>query len=311
MTSIDPSTLVAIIGPTASGKTSVAAHLAALQDGVVISGDSRQVYRGMDIGTGKDIADYTVEGRQIPYYLIDICDAGEHYNMYRYREDFFRLTEEVLPSHTPKVLCGGTGLYIEAVLGGYRLPCAPEDPVLRGVLEPLSITDLQARLAEYGSQSAVEDPDNRRRLVRAIEVAEHFRTTGIVSYDERPRLDSPIFCIDVDRDVRRERISRRLRARLEKGMVDEVRALLTGLRPEQLTYYGLEYRYVTDYVTGILGYDEMVCQLEIAIHQFAKRQMTWIRGMERRGFEITYVRPSDTPKETARMILEMLPSKGV
>ena len=303
--SIDPHTLTVIIGPTASGKTSVATHLAALQGGVVISGDSRQVYRGMDIGTGKDLSDYTVEGKLIPYYLIDICDAGEHYNMHRYREDFFHLTEEVLPPTTPKVLCGGTGLYIEAVMGGYKLPNAPINHTLRAELESMSLDELTARLTEYDEKFAVEDPDNSRRLIRAIEVAEHFQKIGEESYEERKAIDSPIFCIDVDREVRRERISRRLRARLEEGMVDEIRTLLQHLKPEQLTYYGLEYRYITDYVTGVLTYDEMVKRLEIAIHQFAKRQMTWIHGMERRGFDIQYVKPLATPKETAMRIMEL------
>lgn len=304
-TPIIPHTLTTIIGPTASGKTAVATHLAALQDGVVLSGDSRQVYRGMDIGTGKDLSEYTVDGREIPYYLIDICAAGERYNLHRYRADFFHVTEEVLPPDTPKVLCGGTGLYIEAVMGGYKLPHAPENPILRAELEPLTLAELQERLARYGQKFAVDDPSNRRRLVRAIEVAEHFRTMGEESYDERSPLDCPIFCIDVDREIRRERISRRLRMRLEEGMVDEIRGLLQSLKPEQLTYYGLEYRYVTEYVTGKRSYDDMVRQLEIAIHQFAKRQMTWIHGMERRGFAIHYVRPLDTPRETALHILDL------
>lgn len=306
MAPIDPSTLIAIIGPTASGKTAVGTHLADLLGGVVLSADSRQVYRGMDIGTGKDLSDYTIEGRQIPYYLIDICDAGEHYNLHRYREDFFRIAEEVLPVHVPKVLCGGTGLYMEAVLGGYRLPHAPEDPTLRAELEPLGVAELQQRLASYGPQYTVEDPSNSRRLIRAIEVAEYFRITGVAEYDERPCIDSPIVCIDVDREVRRQRISRRLRARIDDGMIEEIKRLLRHLAPEQLTYYGLEYRYVTEYVVGALSYDEMIQRLETAIHQFAKRQMTWIRGMERRGFDIRYVRPLDTPRETALHIIDLI-----
>lgn len=307
MAPIDPSTLVALIGPTASGKTAVAAHMADMLGGVVLSGDSRQVYRGMDIGTGKDLSDYEIEGRSVPYYLIDICDAGERYNLHRYREDFFHIVEEVLPRSVPKVLCGGTGLYIEAVMGGYRLPHAPEDPSLRAELDALTLPRLRERLAEYGRADEGLDLDNSRRLIRAIEVAEYCKRTGDDGWGERQPLGSPIFCIEVDRDVRRARISSRLRRRIDEGMVEEVRGLLEHLSPDRLIYYGLEYRYVTEYVIGVLGYEEMLERLEVAIHQFAKRQMTWIRGMERRGLQVTYIRPSDSPRETAERILDLCP----
>ncbi|MDO5035670.1 MAG: tRNA (adenosine(37)-N6)-dimethylallyltransferase MiaA [Porphyromonas sp.] len=300
--------LITLMGPTASGKTAVAAELAhLLPRGVVLSADSRQVYRGMDIGTGKDLDEYTIDGEEVPYYLIDICDAGERYNVHRYREDFFKIYEQLGPE-VPKVLCGGTGQYIETVKGGFRMPDAPENPQLRSELEQLSTASLAGRLSQLNSEGVV-DWQNRRRLVRAIEVEEYFRGQGTeVSYITYPPLSGPIFAIDVSREVRRERISARLTARLEGGMIQEVEQLLDQLQPEQLIYYGLEYKYVTEYLTGKLSYDEMKRQLEIAIHQFAKRQMTWIRGMERRGFTIHHIKPGESPRATAEEILSRVMS---
>lgn len=293
--------LLTIIGPTASGKTPVAAHLAHRVGGVVLSGDSRQVYRGMDLGTGKDLEDYVVDGDPIPYYLIDIAEAGDHYSLYQYLEDFDRVWQS-LPEATPRILCGGSGLYVEAALRGYHLPDVPRDESLREELGLLSLNALRERAEQLGALEELKDPENRRRMERAIEVALYFHDHG-ERYLDRPPLEGPIYCLDISRETRRGRISERLRKRLREGMVEEVEGLLKHLRPEQLTYYGLEYRYVTDYVTGKLTYDEMEQRLEVAIHQFAKRQMTWIRGMERRGLTITRITPEETPAATADLIL--------
>mgnify|MGYP001941632287 FL=1 len=293
--------LLTIIGPTASGKTPVAAHLAHRVGGVVLSGDSRQVYRGMDLGTGKDLEDYVVDGDQVPYYLIDIAEAGDHYSLYQYLEDFDRVWQS-LPEETPRILCGGSGLYVEAALRGYHLPDVPRDESLREELGRLSLDALRERAEQLGALEELKDPENRRRMERAIEVALYFRDHG-ERYLDRPPLEGPIYCLDISRETRRGRISERLRKRLREGMVEEVEGLLKHLRPEQLTYYGLEYRYVTDYVTGKLTYDEMEQRLEVAIHQFAKRQMTWIRGMERRGLTITRITPAESPAATADLIL--------
>ena len=293
--------LLTIIGPTASGKTPVAAHLAHRVGGVVLSGDSRQVYRGMDLGTGKDLEDYVVDGDPIPYYLIDIAEAGDHYSLYQYLEDFDRVWQS-LPEATPRILCGGSGLYVEAALRGYHLPDVPRDESLREELGRLTLDALRERAEQLGALEELKDPENRRRMERAIEVALYFHDHG-ERYLDRPPLEGPIYCLDISRETRRGRISERLRKRLREGMVEEVEGLLKHLRPEQLTYYGLEYRYVTDYVTGKLTYDEMEQLLEVAIHQFAKRQMTWIRGMERRGLTITRITPEETPAATADLIL--------
>lgn len=293
--------LLTIIGPTASGKTPVAAHLAHRVGGVVLSGDSRQVYQGMDLGTGKDLEDYVVDGDQVPYYLIDIAEAGDHYSLYQYLEDFDRVWQS-LPEETPRILCGGSGLYVEAALRGYHLPDVPRDESLREELGRLSLDALRERAERLGALEELKDPENRRRMERAIEVALYFRDHG-ERYLDRPPLEGPIYCLDISRETRRGRISERLRKRFREGMVEEVEGLLKHLRPEQLTYYGLEYRYVTDYVTGKLTYDEMEQRLEVAIHQFAKRQMTWIRGMERRGLTITRITPAESPAATADLIL--------
>lgn len=296
--------LITIYGPTASGKTAIAVHLADLIGGVILSGDSRQVYRGMDIGTGKDLEDYQIEDRKIPYYLIDIAEAGERYNMHRYMEDFDEIMKQI-PQSTPKILCGGTGLYMTSVLGGYKVPDVPENLELRAALTELSVEQLQSRLQKSGGVLNDSDRLNSRRLIRAIEVAEYFSNHG-ETYVHRKPLQGPIFCIDVSREVRRDRISSRLERRLQEGMIDEVRGLLEHVTPDQLRYYGLEYRFVTDYVTGNLSYEDMKSQLEIAIHQFAKRQMTWVRGMERRGFKIQYIKPLDTPRATAESMKEII-----
>ena len=281
--------ILAVVGPTACGKTSLAVDLALAVGGEIISADSRQVYRGMDIGTGKDIAEYTRGGVTVPSHLLDIVDAGEKYNLFEFQRDFLAAYEDIKARGVYPVVCGGSGLYVESVLKGYRLLPVPENPALRAELESKSLEELTAMLASYRSLHNNTDTDSKKRAIRAIEIEEYYLTRPV---EERsfPNIKALTIGVLVEREVRRERISRRLRERLESGMVDEVRALLdAGLTPEQLIYYGLEYKYLTLYLTGAMGYDEMVAALEIAIHQFAKRQMTWFRGMEKRGVEVKWV----------------------
>lgn len=281
--------LVAIIGPTASGKTSLATVLAYDLDSEIISGDSRQVYRGMDIGTGKDLEDYVVEGRQIPYHLIDIVEPGYKYNVFEYQRDFLKAYEDICRRGKLPILCGGTGMYVESVLKGYRLLPVSENPALRERLSGKSLDELTAILSTYKKLHNSTDVDTVKRAVRAIEIEEYYRQTP-VQEREFPHLKSLIIGVSIDRDLRRKKISERLRERLDAGMVEEVRGLLDqGIAPEDLIYYGLEYKYLTLYVTGQMTHAEMVHDLEIAIHQFAKRQMTWFRGMERRGFNIHWI----------------------
>ena len=281
--------LIAILGPTASGKTPFAAALADALDTEIISADSRQIYRGMDLGTGKDLIDYTVNDRQIPYHLIDIADPGYKYNVFEYQRDFLTAYETIKQKGKLPVLCGGTGMYLEAVLKGYRLLPVPENAELRTRLADKSLEELTEMLKQYKSLHNTTDVDTAKRAIRAIEIEEYYAHTPV---DERafPKLNSLIIGVDIDRELRREKISRRLRQRLDEGMVDEVRRLIEqGIQPDDLIYYGLEYKYLTLYVIGKLTYEEMYKELEIAIHQFAKRQMTWFRGMERRGFTIHWM----------------------
>ena len=277
--------LITILGPTASGKTTFAAALAAQLDTEIISADSRQIYRSMDIGTGKDLADYNVNGKQIPYHLIDICEPGYKYNVFEYQHDFFRVYEDMKRRGKLPILCGGTGMYIEAVLKGYKLLDVPQNPELRESLRNKTLEELETILASYKILHNKTDVDTAQRAIRAIEIEEYYKT-------QAPDVNeyNPINSLIIDRELRREKISRRLRTRLDEGMVDEVRTILaTGVKPEDLIYYGLEYKFLTLYIIGELSFEEMVSQLEIAIHQFAKRQMTWFRGMERRGCEIHWI----------------------
>lgn len=286
--------MITILGPTACGKTDLAAHLAYYIDGEIISADSRQVYRGMDIGTGKDLADYTVSGRQIPYHLIDICDPGEKYNLFRYQQDFHKAYSDIRSRGKVPVLCGGTGLYIESVLRGYSLSPVPQNPELRKSLEGRSLAELTDILVNLKEQTGsamhnTTDVDSCQRAIRAIEI-ESYNLQTPLEKRAMPPVDSLVIGVSIDRDLRRERITRRLKQRLDNGMVDEIRGLLDkGVSRDDLVYYGLEYKYVTMYAVGELSYDEMFRQLEIAIHQFAKRQMTWFRGMERRGVKINWI----------------------
>lgn len=282
--------LVTILGPTATGKTGLAAHLAARIDGEVISADSRQVYRGMDLGTGKDYEDYFVDGIEIQSHLVDIEDAGVHYNVYRFQNDFIRVFQEIQSRKKMPVLCGGSGLYIEAVLKNYRLIEVPPNRELRKELEGKTLGELTEILKSMKPRLHNEtDVETDRRAIRAIEIEKYYAEHPQMD-SEMPEISSLNIGVQFDRETRRRRISERLRQRLENGMIHEVEQLLaSGLTPEQLIYYGLEYKYLTLYVTGKLSYDEMFRQLEIAIHQFAKRQMTWFRGMEKRGTKIHWI----------------------
>ncbi len=281
--------LVTILGPTASGKTPLAVALAYRLNAEIISGDSRQVYRRMDLGTGKDLADYVVDGKRIPYHLIDIVEPGYKYNVFEFQRDFLQAYDDIRQRGVLPILCGGTGMYIESVLKGYKLLPVPENPELRASLADKSLDELTTILAGYKKLHNSTDVDTVKRAIRAIEIEEYYRQQP-VSAREFPAINSLVIGVDIDRDLRRTKITRRLKQRLDEGMVDEVRALLdAGIPAEDLIYYGLEYKYLTLYAVGQLTYDEMFHQLEIAIHQFAKRQMTWFRGMERRGFNIHWI----------------------
>lgn len=298
--------LIAILGPTASGKTPFAAALAAELNTEIISADSRQIYRGMDLGTGKDLADYTVQGRAIPYHLIDIADPGYKYNVFEYQRDFLSAYETIKQKGCLPVLCGGTGMYLEAVLKGYRLLPVPENPELRARLEGKSLAELTEILKQYKTLHNSTDVDTAKRAIRAIEIEEYYLQTDVAER-EFPKLNSLIIGVDIDRELRREKISRRLRQRLDEGMVDEVRRLLAeGIKPDDLIYYGLEYKYLTLYAIGEMSYDEMFAGLETAIHQFAKRQMTWFRGMERRGFTIHWVNATLPTEEKIKFVKQKL-----
>lgn len=298
--------LITILGPTASGKTPLAAALASRLDSEIISADSRQVYRGMDLGTGKDLADYTVADKTIPYHLIDIVDPGYKYNVFEYQRDFLEAYQSVCERGKLPILCGGTGLYLEAVLKGYRLIPVPENPELRNRLSDKSLDELTRILSSYKKLHNSTDVDTVKRAIRAIEIEEYYLTQDV---EERsfPTINSLIIGVDIDRELRRKKISRRLKQRLDEGMVDEVRQLIdNGVSPDDLIYYGLEYKYLTLYVIGEFTFEEMFHQLEIAIHQFAKRQMTWFRGMERRGFTIHWIDASLPMEQKVDSILNLL-----
>lgn len=286
--------LITILGPTASGKTQLAARLAYELKGEVISADSRQVYRGMTIGTGKDLDDYEVCGTHIPYHLIDICEPGTKYNLFKYQEDFFTVYETLHRKNVQPILCGGTGLYIEAVLKGYHLSPVPQNEQLRSSLEGKTLQELTAILDQLKRQNHsvmhnTTDVDSCQRAIRAIEI-ETYNLQHPTPERELPPVSSLVVGVQIDRDERRRKITDRLRKRLEHGLIEEVRGLLeSGIPADDLIYYGLEYKYVTEYVIGRRSYDDMFKNLEIAIHQFAKRQMTWFRGMERRGVRIHWL----------------------
>ena len=283
--------IVTILGPTATGKTALAANIAHRLGGEIISADSRQIYRGMDIGTDKDLDEYEIDGEIVPFHLIDIADAGSRYNLFEYQRDFTAVLADLRSRGKLPVLCGGSGLYIEAILDRYKMVEVPVNSALRKKLESKDISQLEKILRSYPEHHMHNktDLDTPQRAIRAIEIAEYYSKHG--GRDSSvPPLNPVIIGIAIDRDTRRKRITDRLHARLKEGMIDEVRGLLdSGIKPEDLIYYGLEYRYITLYLTGQMEYPDMVSSLETAIHQFAKRQMTWFRGMERRGFKIHWI----------------------
>ena len=326
--------MITILGPTASGKTPVAAHLAASIGGEIISADSRQVYRRMDIGTGKDLKDYEIikfkvqsSKFKVPHHLIDIREPGTKYNLFEYQQDFFDAYQDIQSRGAVPILCGGTGLYIEAVLKGYHLSPVPQNQALRDSLEGKSLDELTKMLTELKAKTGSNmhnktDVDSCQRAIRAIEIETAILTStpnpssteegSAFGRRELPPVDSVIIGINIDRELRREKITRRLKARLEEGMIDEVKALLDeGIPAEDLIYYGLEYKFVTEYITGKTSYDEMYSRLEIAIHQFAKRQMTWFRGMERRGFKINWIDATLPMEEKVDKIVKLSNSEIV
>ncbi len=287
----DKSQLIVITGPTATGKTARGVDLARALNGEIISADSRQLYRGMDLGTGKDLEEY---GDDVKYHLIDIADAGYRYNLYEYLRDFDAAMADIESRGKQPIMVGGTGLYVETVLKGIKLPEVPENAALRKELEQYDLATLTEMLGKMKHLHNTTDVDTVKRAIRAIEIetyyAEHPEAAAATKGNNKAYDNAVVIGIDIDRDTRRERISKRLRQRLDSGMIDEVKRLIdSGINPDDLIYYGLEYKYLTLYVCGKLTYDEMVSQLEIAIHQFAKRQMTWFRGMERRGFKIHWM----------------------
>lgn len=303
--------MITILGPTASGKTSVASALALRTGGEIISADSRQVYRRMDIGTGKDLADYTIGDVHIPYHLIDIAEPGTKYNLFQYQQDFHTAYNDIRSRGKLPILCGGTGLYIEAVLGGYSLSPVPQNQKLRESLEGKSLDQLTQMLVQLKQKNGSNmhnrtDVDTAQRAIRAIEI-ETYNLEHPTPERQMPPVDSLVIGINIDRELRREKITRRLKARLEEGMCDEIRSLIDGgVNPDDLIYYGLEYKFVTEYVVGKTSYEEMFRQLEIAIHQFAKRQMTWFRGMERRGYTIHWIDAAQSMDEKVEAIMSIM-----
>ena len=293
--------MITILGPTACGKTSLAAALAADIHAEIISGDSRQVYRGMDIGTGKDLADYRVGDISVPYHLIDIVEPGTKYNVYQYQRDFMRAYDDIAGRGVTPILCGGSGLYLEAVLRGYRMAPVPENKPLRQSLEGKSLAELTEMLNDIKTRKGLRmhnttDVDTAKRAIRAIEIELYQDEHPEETEDIQP-VDSLVIGLHIEVEQRRERITRRLKARFDEGMADEIRRIIdSGVAPEELIYYGLEYKYVTEYVIGQRDFEETFRLLEIAIHQFAKRQMTWFRGMERRGVKIHWI-DSQLPME--------------
>ena len=281
--------MLTILGPTATGKTQLAAQMAHLLNGEVLSADSRQIYRGMDLGTGKDLADYVIEGTRVPCHLVDIANAGEQYNVYEFQRQFISAYEDIISREKFPVFCGGSGLYLEAVLKGYRLTQVPSDKSRRAELSQFSLEELTRILKDYKTVHNTSDTETKSRAIRAIEIEEYLRSNPDLNF-EFPAINSLIVGVQFDRDTRRERITARLKLRLNEGLIEEVRGLLdSGLHPDDLTYYGLEYKYVTLFLIGELSREEMFERLNIAIHQFAKRQMTWFRKMEKEGFVIHWL----------------------
>ncbi len=298
--------LITILGPTASGKTQLATHVAKMVDGEIISGDSRQVYRGMNLGTGKDLADYTIDNINTPYHLIDIADAGSKYNVYEFQKDFFRVYGDIKARGKQSILCGGSGLYIESVIKEYRLIAVPDNLELRNSFKEKSDEELIKWLASFKNLHNQTDTTNRKRLERAIEIEEYYSNND-VDTTPLPKINNVIFGVRYSRNNERNRISCRLKQRLKEGMVDEVKALLeSGVKAEDLIYYGLEYKFITQHILGLITWDEMFTQLNNAIAQFAKRQMTWFRRMERNGIDIKWIQGNLPIADKVGIVLDIV-----
>ncbi len=298
--------LLVILGPTASGKTALAAPLAKEINGEIISADSRQVYRKMNLGTGKDYGDYCVDDYEVPYHLIDIVDPGYKYNVYEYQRDFFKAFEDIQQRGKFPVMCGGTGMYIEAVLSGFKMIQVPSNPELRKNLETKTLDELTEMLASMKCLHNTTEVDTKKRAIRSIEIETYYKNNPEIKVD-LPEVKPLIIGVGIDRELRREKITKRLKTRLEEGMIQEVKGILdSGVSAEDLIYYGLEYKYLTQYVIGEISYEEMFSKLNIAIHQFAKRQMTWFRKMERSGFDIHWFDAMDPIKSRIDQIIAML-----
>jgi tRNA dimethylallyltransferase len=298
--------LLVVTGPTASGKTSLAVAVANNLDGEIISADSRQVYRGMNLGTGKDYADYKINGNTIPYHLIDIADPGYKYNVFEYQRDFNKVYTNLKLRKVFPVVCGGSGMYADSIISGYKMVEVPPDSGLRSELEKKPLEELRDILSTYKSLHNTTDIDTKKRVIRAIEI-EHFNSNRLSEKGVFPKLNPLIIGVLFDRDTRRKRISDRLKQRLDAGMIEEVRQLIyKGISSETLIYYGLEYKYITLYLCGKLTFEKMVNDLETAIHQFAKRQMTWFRGMEKRGTIIHWLNGNLPLEEKVSKVIELL-----
>lgn len=298
--------LLVVTGPTASGKTALAVSIARQADGEIISADSRQVYRGMNLGTGKDYDDYLIDGKKIPCHLIDIADPGYKYNVFEYQRDFNKIYANLKERKVFPVVCGGSGMYADSIISGYKMVEVPPDSGLRVELEKKSMAELKGILITYKNLHNITDFDTKKRVIRAIEI-EHFNRNKRKPRAEFPKVRSLIVGVMLDRETRRRRITERLATRLKNGMIDEVKHLIdNGISTDTLIYYGLEYKYITLYLTGKILYDQMVSDLEIAIHQFAKRQMTWFRGMERKGVKINWIDGNLPMEEKVGIVMNLL-----
>ena len=302
--------LIVILGPTASSKTSLAAHLASKINGEIISADSRQVYRKLNLGTGKDYSDYIVNGQQVPYHLIDIADPGSQYNVFEFQKDFVNIFVELNHRQKPALLCGGSGLYVEAVVQGYKLIQVPINQQLRDELEPKSLDEMRIILSHFKNLHNTSDIDNTKRAVRAIEIETYYASHPEIDFSY-PEINALLIGVKFDRASQRRRITERLNFRLKNGLVEEVEELLKeGLTPDQLIYYGLEYKFLTQYITGKLSYDQMFNGLNTAIHQFAKRQMTWFRRMENQGMKIHWLDGYQPLEEKLERIFSIMEKPG-
>ena len=298
--------LVVVTGPTATGKTRLAACIAARCNGEIISADSRQVFRGMDIGSGKDLSDYVVDGVEVPYHLVDIADPGYEYNVFEFQHDFWKIYNQIIKKGKQPFLCGGTGLYIEAVLKGYRFNKADVNTSLRDKLQHYTHQQLEAMLTGFRPLHNSTDTTSRERLIRAIEIEVVQKEAKAPPFDS-DILRPEIFALNFERLELRRRITLRLEQRLQNGMLDEINKLLSGgVKPEQLQFYGLEYRYATRYVVGEISYQQMFDALNTAIHQFSKRQTTWFRRMERQGMHIHWLDGARPMEENIALVLEKL-----